>query len=860
MFPSLDEVTRNIWAGLEQDPEISVLFTNREPFQWGFRESLYRFIRAGALQGANQTAGRKFSQQEREAIHDLVAHAYLLERRERHFRGRDDQSSNRYPVTGIPFLERVLERIADEVSSSLGLQAYREYTVHRFLERSKDLGDILDDATRTLASHLNMGVSDSSLAEGTLQHPASYFIRAHREIMRFVSERMGLNLYFRALSNSPDEPVEEGNIDTNGRFLVPLASYLECVPPEVTSDANLLQLWKQDLAAQARIFRQNKAIDFYSHGDRSNVSYTAPIITGDLFVVFPSLRDVAAQLDRVVADREERMQAMLDAYTIYLIDKQQGKTGKNFAGYVTRVTVPITDPQGRNLAMAEFTGFPDHPDREIDREFMVFFDSLREEEILRRRKLREEALDILTHEQIVALLRDYQGTRNPREIREYGLQKVYGVLTPEQIGSILHHQDTIAAARTTYEDRVRWQRSPYRTSEGGLFLPDAAGDYAMAYFCETPHAEFIDQVSVIMSLMDNVAGVYHNTKVLRDHLETQRALEAARVDLVTAEAEAAKLLIAAGVAHTAKTPLTTLVANSSMLPQNLRVLLDSDQRAREIGLTDDDFERYRCYRNRSIDYALGEQVRSLDEVRQVASELREVMAGCHSGAARSSSDKYAKMGFTSIELTEYLAHFRRYNLNTLLEIMYTIFDTFSMATDNRRSSVKLNQIMESLATYSFRGTNPEQGVRLDDCVNHALVLTRHLKVENVDLRLDLKKTPPMTCYPGELQEAIVNLIVNSVQALEEKGPLGKESYIHLESYERDGYNCFRITNNGPSIPEENRGNVFEPFFTTKPRGRGSGLGLYICRDIVERRHHGKMAVYSDNKETSFEMRLPRDLR
>jgi signal transduction histidine kinase len=65
-----------------------------------------------------------------------------------------------------------------------------------------------------------------------------------------------------------------------------------------------------------------------------------------------------------------------------------------------------------------------------------------------------------------------------------------------------------------------------------------------------------------------------------------------------------------------------------------------------------------------------------------------------------------------------------------------------------------------------------------------------------------------------------------------------------------------FTDNGPGIPPEILPRIFEPFFTTKSRGEGTGLGLDICRRIVEK-HHGRMEVSSQPGQTTFHVLLPR---
>jgi signal transduction histidine kinase len=66
----------------------------------------------------------------------------------------------------------------------------------------------------------------------------------------------------------------------------------------------------------------------------------------------------------------------------------------------------------------------------------------------------------------------------------------------------------------------------------------------------------------------------------------------------------------------------------------------------------------------------------------------------------------------------------------------------------------------------------------------------------------------------------------------------------------------QFTDSGAGIPQEIQSRIFEPFFTTKAAGEGSGLGLDICRRIVEK-HHGTIEVDSQLGRTTFSIRLPR---
>jgi signal transduction histidine kinase len=94
-----------------------------------------------------------------------------------------------------------------------------------------------------------------------------------------------------------------------------------------------------------------------------------------------------------------------------------------------------------------------------------------------------------------------------------------------------------------------------------------------------------------------------------------------------------------------------------------------------------------------------------------------------------------------------------------------------------------------------------------------------------------------------------NIILNAYQAMEGKGTLTIGSKWEGQTILID------FTDTGPGIPPEEIDKIFAPFYTTKPEGKGTGLGLYICRDIV-RQLGGDIHVFSSKQGTTFRVEIP----
>ena len=129
-----------------------------------------------------------------------------------------------------------------------------------------------------------------------------------------------------------------------------------------------------------------------------------------------------------------------------------------------------------------------------------------------------------------------------------------------------------------------------------------------------------------------------------------------------------------------------------------------------------------------------------------------------------------------------------------------------------------------------------------------------------DLKTELDPGLPMIpCYPGDLNQVFLNIIVNAAQAIGEKQ--NEESWskgeIRVSSKSTKNWVVIEISDNGPGIPAGIRHRIFDPFFTTKDVGKGTGQGLAIAHTIIVDKHNGMIDVDSGpGKGTVFSIKLP----
>ena len=114
------------------------------------------------------------------------------------------------------------------------------------------------------------------------------------------------------------------------------------------------------------------------------------------------------------------------------------------------------------------------------------------------------------------------------------------------------------------------------------------------------------------------------------------------------------------------------------------------------------------------------------------------------------------------------------------------------------------------------------------------------------------------CYPGEVNQSILNIIVNAAHAIRDvftdKGERGK---ISITTKKVDNFVEIRISDTGTGIPKEIQSRIFEPFFTTKDVGKGTGQGLAIVHNVIVEKHHGTIVLESEvGRGTTFILSLP----
>ena len=117
--------------------------------------------------------------------------------------------------------------------------------------------------------------------------------------------------------------------------------------------------------------------------------------------------------------------------------------------------------------------------------------------------------------------------------------------------------------------------------------------------------------------------------------------------------------------------------------------------------------------------------------------------------------------------------------------------------------------------------------------------------------------PRVVCYPGDINQVVLNVIVNAAHAIKEKIKDGEKGQITVGTRMQGQFAEISVTDTGNGIPEAIRDKIFDPFFTTKEVGKGTGQGLALAYTVVVKKHGGKIWFETKvGQGTTFFIRLP----
>ena len=192
-----------------------------------------------------------------------------------------------------------------------------------------------------------------------------------------------------------------------------------------------------------------------------------------------------------------------------------------------------------------------------------------------------------------------------------------------------------------------------------------------------------------------------------------------------------------------------------------------------------------------------------------------------------------------------------------LDLDFVQTDFAKALRESQDGAERIRHIVKDLRDFSHQGSDECIEADVNECLDSTASIAWTMMKHSVVLEKEYCDLPPIRCYPAQLKQVFMNLLVNAYQAIEEKlGDGGGTGLMKIRTEERDGGVSISICDTGNGIAPQDVNRIFDPFFTTKEVGAGTGLGLATSYSIV-RRHDGRMDVSSEPGEgTTFTIWLP----
>jgi len=181
---------------------------------------------------------------------------------------------------------------------------------------------------------------------------------------------------------------------------------------------------------------------------------------------------------------------------------------------------------------------------------------------------------------------------------------------------------------------------------------------------------------------------------------------------------------------------------------------------------------------------------------------------------------------------------------------FILKDFDKIIAESREGTHRVKDIVQNLKDFSHTDKGELELADINKGIESTLnIVWNELKYKARVIK-EYGDIPRIQCFPQQLNQVFMNLLVNAAQAIEDKGE------IRIKTYQKDDNVVVEISDTGVGISEKNLPRIFEPFFTTKEVGKGTGLGLSVVYGIIQK-HNGKIEVESElNQGSTFRVILP----
>ncbi len=365
-----------------------------------------------------------------------------------------------------------------------------------------------------------------------------------------------------------------------------------------------------------------------------------------------------------------------------------------------------------------------------------------------------------------------------------------------------------------------------------------AGSTRAERTCVTKYGErFPAELNASLFEVDDGVMIH---SIIRDLTQEKRAQR----QLIESERLVALGQLIAGIAHEINTPIGVILASIGNIEGALGDTLEQlprmarDLPAQQVAPFFALLTRARQSR----------EVRSSREERALRRATRKELDELGVSEAESLADALVDIGLVD-DLSAFGELFREHGQGSV-EVAYNLASLRRNSSNIRMAVERANKVVFALKKYVHHDHSGERKpADLIESLNVVLTLYENKLKQGVEVVRTFEELPPVMCLVDELNQVWTNLVHNALQAMQNSGRL------EIGAKRAGDSVLVSVIDDGPGIDPSVRARIFEPFFTTKASGEGSGLGLDICRRIIER-HQGTLWFESRPGRTAFFVSLP----
>ena len=324
---------------------------------------------------------------------------------------------------------------------------------------------------------------------------------------------------------------------------------------------------------------------------------------------------------------------------------------------------------------------------------------------------------------------------------------------------------------------------------------------------------------------------------------TQEEKLADEFSVVQAKRNNAMGVLMAGIAHEINTPLSAIKASSENISLSLKDFIEKISNENSMIRN----EEWQLITKILSDLENPKETLSTREVRAKKKELAKYFSDKGISEAEEIAEIFTGLGIFQ-DLIQYESLIFNKNFRSILDIIKILHGIRLKSSTIEYSSGRISKIVKSLKSFTqYDQSGKMTLIDISEGVETVLTIYHNFLKQGIEVITNYESIPGVYCYSDELTQVWIQLIYNSIQAMNGKGVLKIDIFPLNEEV------CVSIEDNGPGISEDSLSKIFDPFYANNPKG--SGLGLYVTKKILQK-HNAILELDSEPGKTRFLVKIP----